>query len=206
MIRFVTFLLLCFSTVELRAQFNTGNQFIGGGFSASVPVVSEDYLGEQQLTVGISPEFGIFRRPRTAIGLSATAGFSTAKSSIQDDKGFNAGLGPFVQQYFFLAPRFGAVLTGRALFSYATRTSNQTNGTQQITEENTALGFAVNASPGVFYLISRRWLVGLDIATLNLLSVQSTKNTRTLENQKLEYRLGSTVSLGAAFRLRYFLP
>ncbi|WP_234734416.1 hypothetical protein [Tellurirhabdus bombi] len=206
MIRFITFLVLYFSAGGLRAQFTAGNQFVGGGLSASVPIVSEDYIGEQQLSVGISPEFGIFRHPKTAIGLAATVGFSTAKSPIQNDKGFNAGLGPFVQHYFFLAPRFGAILTGRANFSYASRKNNLTDRAQQITEKNTALGFSVNASPGVFYMVSRRWLVGLDVATLNLLEVQSIKNSRTLENHTIEYRLGSTFSLGAAFRLRHFLP
>ncbi len=209
MIRLNTYLfalLLCLTATRVSAQFTTGSRFIGGGFSVNTPISPE--FGSP-ISVVVQPELGRFRSPNVATGYTLTLGFENEKpSSTKTNSTYTVGFGPFIQRFLPVIPSFGFVLTARTGLLY-TRTSAKTTGQVPVESSTTDISLGLSGSPGLFYQVSQRWLLLLDLGAYDAVNVNYSSSQTTgseVKNSEVKYAIGRTFSLdGSAIRIRYFI-
>ena len=200
-------LLLLTATVA-TAQFSPGSRFIGGGFSLAAPLAPKL---ANTINVTLQPEFGHFRTENVAAGFTATVAYGHSNvSDTRTNSSVTVGVGPFIQRFLPIVDRFGFVLTGRSSLS-VTSTTAKTTGSSPTSNATLGVGLGLSGSPGMFYSVSERWLLVLDLGAYQALSVtyssqKTTPDPNDVRNSTFSYGIGRTFSLSSsAIRIRYFL-
>jgi hypothetical protein len=181
------FVIPCFAF----AQFNKGQVFLGGVFSASVQSSpSSNGSTTKNNSVSITPNIGFFLNQKFSVG--ATIGYSTSFQEF-DYVNFNSNtgtftsgfqkyklngivVGSFVRYYTAISTSFYFALQGQAIFNRSTMQIITNDGLNESNQQTPSYSIGINVKPVFIYFPSTKWGIEAGVGSL------SYNHTRILPN------------------------